>query len=34
LMSGVERAEARTQVRSDVERLLAEWRSVASNAGG
>jgi hypothetical protein len=34
LMSGVERAEARTQVRSDVERLLAEWCSVASNAGG
>jgi len=34
LMSGVERAEARTQVRSDVERVLAEWRSVASNAGG
>jgi hypothetical protein len=34
LMSGVERAEARAQVRSDVERVLDEWRSVVSNTGG
>jgi hypothetical protein len=33
LMSGVERAEARTKVRADVERVLDEWRSVVSNAG-
>jgi hypothetical protein len=33
-MSGVERAEARAQVRSDVERVLDEWRSVVSNTGG
>jgi hypothetical protein len=33
LMSGVERAEARTRVRADVERVLDEGRSVVSNAG-